>query len=130
MKESAAKDSSTLTNPAESPKEGRRNNYLQMKLRELREENQRLQTQLDAHLSDPELTSLNLQNETLKAIIEGHLFKERLHEIVRIVLFTELDDFLHNRFTKGQKHLDEQVAKAKAALATSSTNKPENNDGR
>jgi hypothetical protein len=130
MKESAAKDSSTIQNPAKPPTEGRRNNYLQMKLRESREENTRLNNQLNELIADPDLRSAQLQNETLKAVIEGHLFKERMTEIVREVLFTELDGYLDLRFSKGAVYRDEAIEEVRARLQELSTNKPENKHGR
>ena len=95
----------------------------------LRSENARLLAEHKALFESKELRALALENEVLATIIDGHLFKERLLEIVKIVLFTELDAFLDNRFRKGSKYIDERVAEAKAKLGTLN-NSPEENNGR
>jgi hypothetical protein len=95
----------------------------------LRSENTRLLAEHKTLMDNKNLHTLALENEVLAAIIDGHLFKERLLEIVKIVLFTELDTFLDNRFTKGSKYPDERVAEAKAELGTLN-NSPEENHGK
>lgn len=97
-------------------------------VKELREENARLISQHKELMESKDLRALALENEVLAAIIDGHLFKERILEVVKIVLFTELDTFLDNRFRKGSKYLDERVAEAKAKLGTLN-NSPEENHG-
>ena len=130
MAENAAKDSSTIQNPDKPPTEVRRSNYLQMKLRESREENTRLNNQLNELVASPDLRASQLQNETLRAVVEGHLFRERMTEIVREVLFTELDGYLNLRFSKGAVYRDEAIEEVRSRLQQLSTNKPENNHGR
>lgn len=98
-------------------------------IRRLREDNERLLAQHKYLFESKELRELALENEILAAIIEGHLFKERILEIVKIVLFTELDDFMTNRFTKGGKYIDDQVAAAKERLRVLN-NLPEQKDGK
>ena len=98
------------------------------RLNELKAENQTLRKQLD-DLHTPETKDLSIQNEVLAAIIEGNLFKERITEIVRLVLYTELDDFLELRFSKGAVFKEEAIAEVRARLKTL-TNKPEQNSGR
>ncbi|SVB68385.1 uncharacterized protein METZ01_LOCUS221239 [marine metagenome] len=98
------------------------------RLNELKAENETLRKQLD-DLHTPETKDLTIQNEVLAAIIEGNLFKERITEIVRLVLYTELDDYLELRFSKGAVYKEEAIAEVKARLKTL-TNKPEQNSGR
>jgi hypothetical protein len=98
-------------------------------IRGLREENARLLAQHKYLFESKNLRDLALENEVLAAIIAGHLYKERLLEIVKIVLFEELDAFLDNRFTKGSKYIDDRVAEAKARIETLK-NLPEQKDGK
>ncbi len=101
------------------------------RLNELKAENQALRALLrDLRIPETkDFDSLKIQNEVLAAVIDGHLFKERITEIVRLVLYTELDDFLQLRFSKGAVYRDEAIAEVKARLETL-TNKPEQNSGR
>jgi len=84
----------------------------------LRSENARLLAEHKALFESKELHALALENEVLAAIIDGHLFKERLLEVVKMVLFEELDDFLSHRFTVGASHIHTKVTEAKARLNT------------
>ena len=144
-RESAAETSSTILNPAKPPITERRSNYLQMKLRESQEENQSLEAEnaslrvllQDLSLPTPEdLKTYQLQNDTMAAVVDGMLFKERMTEIVRLVLYTELDEFLEMRFTKGAKYREETIEEIRARIKAHvqggrkpSTNKPELNHG-
>lgn len=112
MKESAAKTSSTLLNPAKSPIP------TETRVRELEAENQTLRALLrDLRIPETkDLHELQLQNEVLAAVIDGVLFKERLTEVVKEVLFTELDDHLDKRFTGGAQYRDEAIEEARDAL--------------
>ena len=101
------------------------------RLNELKAENETLRALL-RNLRIPEtkdFDSLKIQNEVLAAVIDGHLFKERMTEIVRLVLYMDLDDFLEMRFSKGAKFKEEAIAEVKARLEAL-TNKPEQNHGR
>lgn len=145
-REGAAETSSTIPNPAKPPITERRSNYLQMKLRESREENQDLEAEnaslrallQDLSLPTPEdLKTYQLQNDTMAAVVDGMLFKERMTEVVRLVLYTELDEFLEMRFSKGAKFKDEAIEEVRERLKAhvqggrgSSTNKPELKHGR
>ena len=82
----------------------------------LRRENARLLAEHKALFENKDLHALALENEVLAAVIEGHLFKERLLEIVKIVLFEELDAHLEARFSKGVSHIHTQVTEAKNRL--------------
>ena len=84
----------------------------------LRSENARLLAEHKALFDSKDLHALALENEVLAAIIDGHLFKERITEIVRLVIFQELDDFLQLRFSKGAVYRDEAIEKIKARLNT------------
>lgn len=109
MKEGAAKISSTLLNPAKSPIPTER---------ELVAENQTLRGLLrDLRIPETkDLHALQLQNEVLAAVIDGVLFKERLTEVVKEVLYQELDDYLEKRFTGGAQYRDEAIEEARDAL--------------
>ena len=116
-----------------------------MKLRESREEHQSLEAEnaslrvllQDLSLPTPEdLKTYQLQNDTMAAVVDGMLFKERMTEIVRLVLYTELDEFLEMRFTKGAKYREETIEEIRARIKAHvqggrkpSTNKPELNHG-
>ena len=95
---------------------------------ELREENARLISQHKELIESKSLRELALENEVLAAIIDGHLFKERITDIVRIVLFEELDDYLNQRFAKGETFKHTQVTEARNRLNTLK-NSPEQNHG-
>tara|TARA_Y100001949_G_scaffold5606_1_gene4224 strand:+ start:574 stop:1005 length:432 start_codon:yes stop_codon:yes gene_type:complete len=95
---------------------------------ELREENARLISQHKELIESKNLQALALENEVLAAIIDGHLFKERIYEIVRLVIYQELDEFLQLRFSKGAVYRDEAIAEVRAKLATLN-NSPEQNHG-
>ena len=137
MTENAANDSSMIAKGAVTPTTrggrsipvpGSTAARVEGRLNELKAENETLRKQLD-DLHTPETKDLTIQNEVLAAIIEGNLFKERITEIVRLVLYTELDDFLQLRFTKGVVYKEEAIAEVKARLKAL-TNKPEQNSGR
>ena len=95
---------------------------------ELREENARLISQHKELIESKNLQALALENEVLAAIIDGHLFKERIYEIVRLVIYQELDEFLQLRCSKGAVYRDEAIAEGRAKLATLN-NSPEQNHG-
>ena len=96
---------------------------------ELREENARLISQHKELIESKDLQALALENEVLAAIIDGHLFKERIYETVKLVLFQELDAFLDGRFTKGQSFVQTQITEATTRLNVLNNN-PEQNHGR
>ena len=94
----------------------------------LRSENARLLAEHKALIDSKNLHALALENEVLAAIIDGHLFKERIYEIVRLVIYQELDEYLNLRFSKGAVYRDEAIAEVKAKLSTLN-NSPEENHG-
>jgi hypothetical protein len=95
---------------------------------ELREENARLISQHRELIESKDLRTLALENEVLAAIIDGHLFKERITEVVKLVLFQELDAFLNGRFTKGSTYVHTQVTEVQNRLDYLNNN-PEQNHG-
>ena len=82
----------------------------------LRSENARLLAEHKVLFDSKDLHALALENEVLAAIIDGHLFKERITEVVKTVLFEELDDFLGKRFSQGATYAHTQVTEAKHRL--------------
>ena len=126
LRKSAAEDSSTILNTAISPIP------TDTRVRELEAENQTLRALLrDLRIPETkDLNGLRIQNEVMAAVVDGVLFKERMTEIVREVLFTELDDYLDLRFSKGAVYRDEAIEEVRARLQQLSTNKPEYNHGR
>jgi hypothetical protein len=134
MTENAANDSSMIAKGAITPTTrggrsipvpGSTAARVEGRLNELKAENETLRAQLK-DLRTPETKELATQNEVLAAIIDGHLFKERMTEIVKTVLFEELDNHLNKRFTQGTTHTHTQITEAKHRLEYL-TNKPEQN---
>ena len=137
MTENAANDSSMIAKGAihpatrggrSIPVPGSTAARVEGRLNELKAENETLRAQLQ-DLRTPETKELTIQNEVLAAIIDGHLFKERITEIVKTVLFEELDDFLNKRFTQGTTYTHTQITEATTRLNILN-NKPEQNNGR
>ena len=93
----------------------------------LRSENTRLLAEHKALFENKELHALALENAVLAAIIDGHLFKEQLLEIVKIVLFEELDTHLEGRFSKGETFKHTQITEATTRLKTLNKSPEENN---
>ena len=98
----------------------------------LRSENARLLAEHKALFDSKDLQALALENEVLAAIVEGHLFKERITEIVRLVIYQELDEYLQLRFSKGARYRDDAIEEVRARLKayvqggrSSPTNKPD-----
>ena len=134
MTENAAKDPSMIAEDAITPTTrggrsirvpGSTAARVEGRLNELKAENETLRAQLK-DLRTPETKELTIQNEVLTAIIDGHLFKERITEVVKLVLFEELDNYLNKRFTQGTTHTHTQTTEAKHRLEYF-TNKPEQN---
>jgi hypothetical protein len=120
-----AKNPSTSTRGAVSPT----GEYIPYSyVMELREENARLISQHRELIESKDLRTLALENEVLAAIIDGHLFKERITEVVKLVLFQELDAFLNGRFTKGSTYVHTQVTEVQNRLDYLNNN-PEQNHG-
>ena len=101
-------------------------------VRRLREDNERLISLHRELIEDKNLRDLALENEVLAAIVEGHLFKERITEIVRLVIYQELDEYLQLRFSKGARYRDDAIEEVRARLKayvqggrSSPTNKPD-----
>jgi hypothetical protein len=137
MTENAANDSSMIAKGAITPTTrggrsipvpGSTAARVEGRLNELKAENETLRAQLK-DLRTPETKELTIQNEVLAAIIDGHLFKERITEIVKTVLFEELDDFLNKRFTQGATYAHTQITEATTRLNILN-NKPEQNHDR
>lgn len=137
MTENAANDSSMIAEDAITPTTttggrsipipGSTAARVEGRLNELKAENQTLRAQLK-DLRTPETKDLTIQNEVLAAIIDGHLFKERLYETVKLVLFQELDDFLNKRFTQGATYAHTQITEATTRLNVLNNNPEQNHD--
>ena len=140
MTENAANESSMIAKGAVAPTTrggrsipvpGSTAARVEGRLNELKAENQTLRALLrDLRIPETkDFDSLTIQNEVLAAVIDGHMFKERITEIVRLVLYQELDDFLELRFSKGAVYKEEAIAEVRARLKAF-TDKPERNSGR
>lgn len=121
-RDNPAKNPSTFTKGAVATTEGDT-------VRRLREENARLIAEHQHLIENKNLRELALENEVLAAIIDGHLFKERITDIVRIILYEELDDHLNQRFAKGKSYVHTQATEARNRLDYLNNN-PEQNHGK